>query len=202
MFANVHWKRLECKVKALCADTQTKTLTARKALLENTVMLLPEIFNLGSAYKNYFELVPAVSEILRDEVYRIRHQVYCEELAFEPQRPDRREKDVYDAHSLHLLIRTVQTGNFAGCVRIVRVRPTDPDHPLPFENACAATFDRSIGDTTRLPRTSLPRFHGWPFCHSIASARMTIRKVRCHFLTRILVLRANHDFPTFRLPCI
>ena len=126
MFANVHWKRLECKVKALCADTQTKTLTARKALLENTVMLLPEIFNLGSAYKNYFELVPAVSEILRDEVYRIRHQVYCEELAFEPQRPDRREKDVYDAHSLHLLIRTVQTGNFAGCVRqqAMSVRPT------------------------------------------------------------------------------
>jgi len=118
-------------------------------------MFLPEIFDLGNAYRQYFELVPAYSDSLKDKVYRIRHQVYCEDLAFEPQRPDQREYDDYDAHSLHLLIRSVQTGEFVGCTRIVRVRPTDPDHPLPFEQTCGSTLDRSIVDPTRLPRNSI-----------------------------------------------
>src|SRR5262245_21277869 len=80
-----------------------------------------------------FEIIPAFSDALRDEVYRVRHQVYCEELAFEPQRPDRREYDEYDPHSLHLLIRSVRYGEFIGCTRLVRARPEDPCFPLPFE---------------------------------------------------------------------
>lgn len=118
-------------------------------------MFLPEIFNLGKAYKQYFEIVPAYSEALKDEVFRIRHQVYCEELAFEPQRPDRREIDEYDAQSLHLLIRSIQTEEFIGCTRLVRMRPSDPYHPLPFEKTCANTIDRSIIDPAQLPRESI-----------------------------------------------
>ncbi len=118
-------------------------------------MFLPEIFNLGKAFRQYFEIVPAYSEALKDEVFRIRHQVYCEELAFEPQRPDRRETDDYDAQSLHLLIRSIQTGGFIGCTRLVRMRPSDPYHPLPFEKACAKTIDRSIIDPAQLPRDSI-----------------------------------------------
>jgi len=121
-------------------------------------MFFPAVFNLGKAFKQYFEIVPALSDALRDEVYRIRHQVYCEELAFEPQQPDRRERDEYDAHSLHLLIRGVRTGEFIGCTRIVRARPGDPYYPLPFEKTCAATLDRSIIDPAKLPRGSIGEF--------------------------------------------
>jgi len=102
-----------------------------------------------------FEIIPAFSDALRDEVYRIRHQVYCEELAYEPQRPDRRERDEYDAHSVHLLIRSAQIGEFIGCTRLVRTRPDDPHCPLPFERTCAATLDRSIVDPAKLPRHSI-----------------------------------------------
>ncbi len=121
-------------------------------------MLLPELFNLGKAFRQYFEVVPALSDALRDEVYRIRHQVYCEELAFEPQRPDKRESDEYDAHSLHLLIRSVQIGEFIGCTRLVRARPGDPSYLLPFEKSCAATLDRSIVDPAKLPRDTIGEF--------------------------------------------
>jgi N-acyl amino acid synthase of PEP-CTERM/exosortase system len=121
-------------------------------------VLLPELFNLGKAFKRYFEVVPALSDALRDEVYHIRHQVYCEELAFEPQRPDRRESDEYDAHSLHLLIRSVQAGEFIGCTRLVRARPGDPSFPLPFEKSCGATLDRSIIDPAKLPRDTIGEF--------------------------------------------
>jgi N-acyl amino acid synthase of PEP-CTERM/exosortase system len=118
-------------------------------------VFLPEIFYLGKAFKQYFEIVPALSDALKDEVYRLRHQVYCEDLAFEPPRPDKRERDDYDAQSLHLLIRSVQVGDFIGCTRIVRTRPEDPHQPLPFEKSCAATLDRSIVDPAKLPRDTI-----------------------------------------------
>jgi len=56
-----------------------------------------EIVNLGAGFKKYFEILPALTEQLREHVYRIRHGVYCEELKFEPERPDRRERDEYRA---------------------------------------------------------------------------------------------------------
>jgi len=118
-------------------------------------VFLPEIFNLGKAFKQYFEVVPALSDVLKDEVFRIRHQVYCEDLAFEAPRPDKRERDDYDAQSLHLLIRSVQIGDFIGCTRIVRVRPDDPHLPLPFEKSCAVTLNRSLVDPAKLPRDTI-----------------------------------------------
>jgi N-acyl amino acid synthase of PEP-CTERM/exosortase system len=118
-------------------------------------MFFPDVINLGKAFTEYFEIVPALSNALRDEVYSIRHQVYCEELAFEPQRPDRREYDEHDAYSLHLLIRSVKTDKFIGCTRIVRVRPEDPYYPLPFEQTCSAALDRSIVDPAKLPRDTI-----------------------------------------------
>ena len=115
-------------------------------------MLLFELANLGAGFKRYFEVVPALTEELRDHVYRIRHEVYCEELKYEPVRKDRRERDEYDEHSLHCLIRSVKTGDYVGCTRLVLTRPDDPRYPLPFERTCAKTIDRTIVDPQRLPR--------------------------------------------------
>jgi len=112
-------------------------------------------WGLSFAARNNYEIIPAFSDALKDEVYRIRHQVYCEELAYEPQRADRREYDEYDAQSLHLLIRDVHNGEFTGCTRLVRVRAEDPYYPLPFEKMCASTLDRSIVDPAKLPRDTI-----------------------------------------------
>ena len=111
--------------------------------------------NPGSNFGHYFEIVPALSPALIDEVFKIRHQVYCEDLGFEALRPDRRESDQYDAQSLHLLIRSVQTGEFVGCSRLIRVRPHDPQACMPFESACGGAIDRSIVDPSALPRDSI-----------------------------------------------
>ncbi|PTR07359.1 N-acyl amino acid synthase of PEP-CTERM/exosortase system [Nitrosospira sp. Nsp5] len=118
-------------------------------------MFLPKIFDLGNAFKQYFEIVPAYSEALKDEVYRVRHQVYCEDLKFEPMRLDGREIDEYDACSLHLLIRNVSTHEFIGCTRIVRTDPENHQHSLPFEIACTNALDLSIVDPAKLPRQSI-----------------------------------------------
>lgn len=106
----------------------------------------------SQTFRRCFEVVPALSHALRDHAYRIRHRVYCEELGYEPPRSDRREWDAYDAQSLHLLIRSVQTGEFIGCTRIIRTSPQDPCYPLPFERVCATALDRSIVEPSRLAR--------------------------------------------------
>jgi len=116
-------------------------------------MQLFDRFNLGHGFRKYFEIHPALDDSLRDDVYRIRHEVYCEELAFEPQRPDRRETDDFDANSLHCLMRTTRDPKqLVGCTRLVFAKSDDPDYLLPFERTCARTLDRSIIDPARLPR--------------------------------------------------
>lgn len=115
-------------------------------------MWLAELKDLGAGFRRYFEIVPALNDELREHAYRIRHQVYCEDLEFEPVKPDRREFDEYDAHSLHCLIRSVQSGDYVGCTRLILARPGDPHYPLPFERACADTLDRSIADPRAYPR--------------------------------------------------
>ena len=118
-------------------------------------MFLPELLNLGAGFQKYFEVVPATSETLRRECYRIRHEVYCRDLGFEPLRPDGLESDEHDRHSLHCLLRTVGAGRYIGNVRIVLARPEDPSYPLPFESTCAKTLDRSIIDPARLDRSRI-----------------------------------------------
>ncbi|PTD96950.1 PEP-CTERM/exosortase system-associated acyltransferase [Pseudothauera lacus] len=114
-------------------------------------MLLFERFNLGHGFRKYFRIAPAVDDTLRDRVYRIRHEVYCEELKFEPERPDRRETDEFDARSLHCLLTTSQAPEQpVGCTRLVLTRSAD--ELLPFEHTCAHTLDRRIIDPARLPR--------------------------------------------------
>jgi N-acyl amino acid synthase of PEP-CTERM/exosortase system len=103
-------------------------------------------------FRKRFELIPALDAELKDRVYQLRHQVYCEDLKFEPIRPDGRESDEYDAFSTHLLLRYLPTGEFIGCARLVTPPPDDALYPLPFERTCAATLDRTVIDPAKLDR--------------------------------------------------
>jgi len=115
----------------------------------------PDSANTGDGFRKYFEVVPALSDELRDAAFRLRHSVYCEDLGWEPMRSDARETDDYDVHSLHCLARSVVSGSFVGCVRLVLARPGDLMHPLPFEETCPEALDRSIIDPATLPRERL-----------------------------------------------
>lgn len=117
-------------------------------------MALSEKLDLRSVFKQHFEMVPAYSIDLKEEVYSIRHQVYCEDLNFEPTKPNKLEIDKYDAHALHLLIRNIQTNEFIGCVRFMWPQPENPYELLPFEEICSTSLDRSIIDPAKLPRDS------------------------------------------------
>ena len=89
-------------------------------------------------------LMPAFTDASRKLVYRIRHEVYCEELGFENTQPDGHERDEYDRHSLHCLAHFTGDMTPVGCIRLVLPRPEAPDHPLPFEEVCRIEPDRSL----------------------------------------------------------
>jgi N-acyl amino acid synthase of PEP-CTERM/exosortase system len=116
------------------------------------VTLLPGFLNIGVGFSRYFTAVPALTDELRRAAYRIRHDVYCRDLGFEPIRPDGLETDEHDRNAVHCLLRNVHSGEYVGCIRLILTRPDEPTAPLPFERICARTIDRSIVDPARMAR--------------------------------------------------
>ena len=109
--------------------------------------------NIGVGFHKYFRIDSALSPALQDDVFRIRHEVYCEDLKFETERSDGREMDHCDAHSVHCLLRKVdEPFEPVGCTRLVLTNPEQPDELLPFEKTCGRLLDRSIVDPSRLAR--------------------------------------------------
>ncbi len=107
---------------------------------------------ISQGYQRFFKVVPALTDALRVENYRIRHDVYCRELGFESVRADGMETDAFDPRSVHCLVQSVTSGTYVGCARLVRVDPAQPRAPLPFELTCRNTLDRSIVDPMQLDR--------------------------------------------------
>lgn len=72
-------------------------------------------------FGKYFEVVDANTESLREDVYRLRYQVYCVETKFEDPSAfkDEMESDEFDRRSVHSLLRHRRTGIDAGTVRLV-----------------------------------------------------------------------------------
>jgi len=114
-----------------------------------------ESTNTCDGFSKYFEIMPAFSDSEKAEAYRIRHSVYCEDLAWEATRSDGMEIDEYDAHALHCLIRSRASGDFIGCVRLILTTPADPHAPLPFERTCGPALHRLQLDPAKLPRDKI-----------------------------------------------
>lgn len=111
--------------------------------------------DLGATFKQLFELIPALDDATMDQVFRIRHDVYCRDLGWEPMRPDGRETDEFDRHSVHCLLRRRETAEPVGCTRLILARPEDPGFPLPFESSCIDALDRHLVDPSHLPRQTM-----------------------------------------------
>lgn len=111
--------------------------------------------DLGEGFRQLFELTPALDAASLDQVFQIRHDVYCRDLGWEPVREDGRESDEFDRHSFHCLLRRRGTGEPVGCTRLILARPEDPAHPLPFEDSCKDVLDRRVVDPASLPRDTL-----------------------------------------------
>jgi len=107
--------------------------------------------SLREAYDQYFQVVRAETDDLREWSYRLRYQVYCIENAFEPvaENPGERETDRYDPQSVHSLLVHHPTGTVVGTTRLILPRVNDSAIPLPVETLCPA--DLLAGFAHRIP---------------------------------------------------
>jgi N-acyl amino acid synthase of PEP-CTERM/exosortase system len=107
---------------------------------------LRESSSLSASFHDYFEVLEADTASLKDEVYRIRYEVYCRELAYEDAShfPDHRERDEFDPIARHCLLRHRSSGEFAGCVRLIAHSALDESARLPFEKHCWQSLDPAL----------------------------------------------------------
>lgn len=116
--------------------------------------------SLAENFSKYFRFRIARSEQLKKCCYQLRHQVYAEELGWEPRRENGMETDKADQNSIHCFLQHVPTGVIAGTVRLVLKMPQDT-RELPIESHCRDSFfadamkpsdylDHAIAEVSRL----------------------------------------------------
>lgn len=113
-----------------------------------------ELYN---SFQKYFEIVRADTNELLEIVYRIRYQVLCVEQrlpGFDASfYPDKMERDDYDDHSSHVLLRFRSSGNFIGTIRLILFDPLQPEKPFPIE--LYTQTDSTICNIKDLPRKQI-----------------------------------------------
>lgn len=108
--------------------------------------------NLADDFQTHFDIVPADDAHMRDKVFRIRHQVYCEELGFEPHRTNQREEDQFDQNSIHCLLLHKPSQTYVGCVRLI-LADTDALAPgFPFEQVCGKSLRWAFNNSNKTGR--------------------------------------------------
>lgn len=103
-------------------------------------------------FYQYFNPTLGSSLPIVEHAYRLRCDVYCKELKFEPDTTSEFETDDFDHYSQHVLIKHLATDSFAGCVRLVVPPKTNRDAQLPLEKYCYAALDKSIVDIESFER--------------------------------------------------
>ena len=94
--------------------------------------------DLYEAFNHYFEMLHADGDQLREEVFRLRYQVYVVETGFEraEDHPCEIEKDAFDQRSDHYLLRHRATGVYAATARMILPDRAAPMTEFPIEAHC------------------------------------------------------------------
>ena len=113
--------------------------------------------SLAEEFNKYFTVTLADSPALKQDVFKIRYKVYCDEFEYESAMdcPNQLETDEYDEISTHCLITHLETGMPAGCIRLVPAVGSRENSPLPFEKYCQASLYKDLIDSMNLDRSTV-----------------------------------------------
>ncbi|SFU69647.1 PEP-CTERM/exosortase system-associated acyltransferase [Halomonas korlensis] len=118
----------------------------------------PSTSNKLARFMQEFRFHLAVSKQQKQRIYRLRYEIYCEELAYEDpaDRACRLEYDLYDQNALHCLIEHRRTGLAAACTRLVMPEPGSPDpfDRLPMESYGGRSLTHPSLHPAKLPTES------------------------------------------------
>ena len=90
--------------------------------------------NIAEHFTQFLEPQVAINDALKQEVFKIRHKVYCEELAFEEVKDEGLEQDEFDPQSIFSMIKHKPSDVYTSCVRVVK--SSCESELLPIEKYC------------------------------------------------------------------
>ncbi len=111
----------------------------------------------ADTFFKYFSVGLATTTQQKQDVYRSRYRVYCDEFGYEDQErlPNKVEYDEFDEYATHCLITHRASGITAGCLRLVPATVRSNYYLLPFERFCSDSLDERFMRDLRLPRSSI-----------------------------------------------
>lgn len=93
-------------------------------------------FSIAEHFDRYFKILHADTDELKNHAYKIRYDVYCDELKYAQKCTVDRETDCYDSNSYQVLLQHRASGFYAGCVRLVKHPDNNPEALFPYEEYC------------------------------------------------------------------
>lgn len=123
--------------------------------------------SIGALFYHCYEVVPATTDELKLEAYKLRYQVYCLETGFEATEDCRFmldamgrrvyfEADEFDSRSVHYLIRHKSSQIYVATTRLILPNSQDLDAPFPIEMHCELRekiihrdIRKQLGETSR-----------------------------------------------------
>jgi N-acyl amino acid synthase of PEP-CTERM/exosortase system len=114
--------------------------------------------SIGEQFREQFQILVADTNELKEEVFKIRYEVYCQELHYESTEkfPSSLEIDPYDEHSIHCLLKHRQSDSYIGCIRLVFPNLKNLEHCIPLTKVCKLDLDlkqlpaNTFGEVSRL----------------------------------------------------
>ena len=91
-----------------------------------------------AAYKTTFELVKADTDELINKSLRLRHNVFFQEYGYSDpaNEGDYIERDAFDDHAVHLLLKHRVSGDIVATARIVLPDDSKPEASFPIQKLC------------------------------------------------------------------
>lgn len=109
--------------------------------------------NIAEHFTQFLQPQAALTPALQNEVFRIRHNVYCEELAFEDIKEEGLERDEFDPQSVFAMIKHKPSNNFTSCVRLVKSMSSK--QLLPIEKYCIKSITNKELHPSNFKRTEI-----------------------------------------------
>jgi N-acyl amino acid synthase of PEP-CTERM/exosortase system len=108
-------------------------------------------------FGHYFDVERGITAIeapqMCDEIYRLRHKIYCEKLKYETLNEQGIEKDAFDYRSQHVAITHQKLNKIVGCTRVVNC--FSKDDKLPMELLSIKQLQDSDFHPNKLLRSSI-----------------------------------------------
>lgn len=112
-----------------------------------------EARELTDHFCEFFKSTLATEAEQLNKCYRIRHEVYCEEMGYLPICDDQLEKTSVDKHSIHCTIQHKLSHHFAGTVRLVYTEGNE--QKLPVEQFCGESISDTMFHPDAFPRDQI-----------------------------------------------